>query len=235
MQPRRLVTFVEGYGEEDAVPSLVNHLLLGHEPWDCVLPDYEPFRVGQLGSLIKDEGKKWIDKLKVAAKTRKNLGGVLLIADGDLDLLHGQPFCAMKAAQHLSQLARQAGGGSFFSVAIVIALQEYESWLIAGVEWLAGKTYPDGRPGIQRDAVSPSGNLEEAPRDAKKWLSSHMNEGYKPTVDQGPLTRLLLKEDLTLVRQRMRSFRRLEHAIQVLVDACRSGRHVVSPEPPLPR
>jgi len=113
----------------------------------------------------------------------------------------------------------------------VFACQEYESWLIAGVEALAGRPLPpDGRPGVHPGTTAPAGNLELAPRDAKKWLGKHMASGYKPTMDQGPLTKLLV-ENLGPVRQRaLRSFRRLETALQELVNAIRSGNHIVTPE-----
>jgi hypothetical protein len=104
---------------------------------------------------------------------------------------------------------------------------EYETWLIAGVESLAGKPLPDGRPGVKAGAVAPSGNLEEAPRAAKGWLNANMDRGYKPAKDQKALTEMV---DVELIRKRgLRSFRRLENAVEQLADAVRSEQHVVTP------
>jgi len=139
----------------------------------------------------------------------------------------GQPFCAMHAARRLAEEAREVGGGSLFSVAIVFARIEYESWLIAGASSLGGKSFSDGRKELPAVIRPPQSDLEIAPRDAKGWFRSVMQTGYKPTRDQAELTRLV---DLDLIRQReMRSFRRLEAAIQELVGAIRSGNHAVTP------
>jgi hypothetical protein len=187
---------------------------------------------GSWGGLVKDGGKDCVRLLQAAARTRKNLGGVLLLLDGDLRRFQGQPFCARDAGYYLSERARAAGAGSLFSAASVLALQEYESWLIAGIESLAGKSLPDGRPGVRAGTTLPGGDLEVAPRGAKEWLGRRMDSGYAPTTDQEPLTRLLV-EDLDPVRkQGMRPFARLEAAVKQLVDAIRSGKHVVTPEPP---
>jgi hypothetical protein len=109
---------------------------------------------------------------------------------------------------------------------------EYESWIIACTERLAGQPLPDARAGIRIGSTPPTGNLEEAPRDAKKWLGERMEDGYKNTRDQEPLTRLMIHH-LDAIRTRpMRSFHRLENALAQLVAAIRSGQHIVSPLPP---
>lgn len=226
---KRIVLFVEGEGDEEAVPILVRHLLNEMKAWDALFLDPKPFRVGELGRLARHDGKEWVRFLKAAARERRNLGGVLLLLDGDLKGFREEQYCAKKAAQFLSERAREAGAGILFSVATVFALQEYESWLIAGIDTLAGKKLPDGRPGVCLGATCPEGDLEVAPRGAKGWLQQHMASGYKPTVDQAPLTKLLL-EDLASIRARnMRSFRRLESALEQLVRAIRSGKHALTP------
>lgn len=221
--------FLEGKGDLTAAPTLVSHLLTEQNAWDAMFLDPDPFRVGELGGLAKDKGRNLIRWLKAAAK-RKNLGGVMLLVDGDLDRFLGGPFCCRTAACYLSERAREAGGGVHFSVATVIAVREYESWLIAGIEALAGKPLPDGRPGIKAGATAPPGNIEVAPRGAKGWLAHVMEaSGYKPTVDQGPITKLLIKNLAPLRNRQLRSFRRFESAIKQLVEACRTGQHVVTP------
>ncbi len=92
---------------------------------------------------------------------------------------------------------------------------EFESWLIAGAESLAGKRFEDGRMEFPRSVPEIPNNPETAPRDAKGWFRGLMKKtGYSPTRDQAELTRLV---DLNAIRgRRMRSFRRLESAVSEL-------------------
>ena len=113
-----------------------------------------------------------------------------------------------------------------FSVAVVFARQEYETWLIAGVASLAGQRLPDGRL-IDPNAKAPVGDLEAGPRDAKGWLGAIVEGGYKPTRDQAALTRLV---DLEVIRARkLRSFQRLESAVSGLMEAVRCNTPIASP------
>jgi hypothetical protein len=224
---KRLVLFVEGPGDAQAVPVLVGKLCTPLNPWDVLTLDKDPFEVGSLGKLTADGHRNWIRWLKAAAK-RPALGGVLLLLDGDVRLGRGQVFCAITAARELATAAREAGAGSIFSVAVVFACREYESWLIAGIQSLAGQVIAGGeQQGVPEGTMPPAGNLEEDPRDAKGWLHDCLALGYKPTRDQEPLTRAV---DLEPIRQRaLRSFRRLESALEQLVIAIRTGQHISSP------
>jgi len=228
---KRLVLFVEGEGDALALPPLVSRVLPQHDPAQTLFLDGKPFRVGDLGGLVKSGAKEWIRLLKYARKTKKDLAAVLLVLDGDSKLFLKQPFCAKTAAFYLSEKAKEAGAGTVFSAAPVFALREYESWLIAGLEGLTGRPLPpDDRPGIKNDAIAPDGDLEASPRDAKGCLGKHMASGYKQTTDQAPLTKLLV-EKLDVARRRgMRSFRRFEEALAQLAAAVACGKHIVTPE-----
>jgi hypothetical protein len=228
MTPKRLVLLVEGHGDVEAAPVLLKRLLNESGAFDVVLPDPAPLRVGEYSRISKNEFGQWRRLLRVAAK-RKNVGGCLLLLDGDSRMkVDGQPFCAMRAARRLADEARKVGGGSVFSVALVFACMEFESWLIAGAQSLAGKRFEDGRIEFPETITGIPSNPESAPRDAKGWLRGLMKKtGYSATRDQAELTRLV---DLDLIRQKgMRSFRRLESAIDGLVNAIRSGEHAVTP------
>ena len=225
---KRLVLFVEGEGDATAVPVLVSRLITERNGWDSVTLDQEPFRVQNLQKLAKDDCRNWTRWLQ-AASLRGNLGGVLLILDGDIEKFAGEPFCPFRVAQHLVRKAQSVRAGEAFSVAVVFACQEYESWLIAGVESLAGRLFPDGRSGILAGTVPPQGDLEQAPRDAKGWLGKFMASGYSEAKDQESLTRLI---DLDVIRKRqLRSFRRMDSAVTQLLDAVRTGQHVSTPIP----
>ncbi|SRR5271157_965990 len=222
---RRLILFVEGEGEADAVPKLVRRLLTEMGDWQDILLDDEPFRVGQVSKLLKEDFHVWKRFLRASLK-RPNVGGVLLILDGDIGKVAGKDFCAAAAARSLAVAATHVGAGEIFSVAVVFARQEYETWLIAGIASLAGRRLPDGRP-IKANAKAPDGDLELSPRDAKGWLRAIVDGGYKPTRDQAALTTMV---DLEVIRARkLRSFRRLESAVSSLREAIRCNSPIVSP------
>jgi hypothetical protein len=225
------VLFVEGDGDKEAVPVLVTRLLTNLEAWGDLFLDTNPFVVGGVAQLTARDGRDWLRYLEAAGR-RRNVGAVLLLLDGDAERIRGESFCAKLFAIRLATLARQAGAGATFSLAVVFASQEYESWMIASADRLGGLPLPDGRPGLRAGATPPEGDLERAPRDAKGWLDRNMDGGYSPTRDQGPLTRLFV-DHLAGVRQRqMRSFRRLENAVRQIVEAVRGGTPIATPDDP---
>ena len=227
MTPKRLVLLVEGQGDVEAAPILLSRLLHEYGAFDAVFLDPDPFRVGEFAKISKDEFCKWRRFLQAAAK-RKSLGGCLLLLDGDSGVkVDAKPFCATRAARRLAEEARKVGAGSLFSVAIVFACMEFESWLIASAGSLVGKRFSDGRSEFPETIGEVPRDPESAPRGAKEWFRRVMKTGYSPTRDQAELTRLV---DLNLIRQQgMRSFRRLESAIKELVGAIRPGEHAVTP------
>lgn len=222
---KRLVLFVEGEGEVDAVPILLKRLLKEKgEPFDILLDD-APFRVGSVDKLIKGDFRDW-KRFLLASLKRANVGGVLVILDGDIEKAGGEEFCAAAVATSLTGAAMHVGAGKTFSVAVVFARQEYETWLIAGIASLAGQRLPDGRL-IESNAKAPEGDLEASPRDAKGWLRAIVEGGYKPTRDQAEFTKLV---DLEVIRSRnLRSFRRLESAVTSLLEAIRCDKPIASP------
>lgn len=224
---KKLVLFVEGDADKDAALLLIKRLLSEIGAWDCLLLDPNPVRTGGLTKITGKLAAKWQNLLRVALK-RHNVGAVLLLLDGDHRRCEDQSFCAFRAASLLASRACGEGAGRVFSVACVFALQEYESWLLAGIDSLAGVELPDGRPGVRADASVPEGDLELAPRDAKRAIGSLMIKGYKPALDQEPLTKVV---NLNAIRsQNLRSFRRLENALAQLVDAVRTGKHIATPK-----
>jgi hypothetical protein len=242
MNRKRLVLMVEGQGDMEAAPVLVDRLLKEYHAaesvFDILYLDRVPFRVGEYSKIrgkekqqgVHDFGE-WQRFLKAALTTRKNVGGCILLLDGDSTIkMEGKPFCAAQAARLLTAEAKKVGAGSTFSLAVVFACMEFESWLIAGIDSLLGKTFEDGRrvipESLSKDLKAP--NNPEKKRDAKGWFRQILKGGYKPTRDQAELTKIV---DLNLIRGRneMRSFRRMESAIKAMIDAIRSGSHVVSP------
>jgi hypothetical protein len=225
---KKIVLFTEGEGDDDAIPVLIGRLItdIDHSYWRHLAIDADVFRIGGIERITGKKRDQWVKKLKAAAK-RPGMAGVLVVLDGDADQVEGQPFCSGKTAALLASRAKEIGGGTIFSLACVFARREFESWLLAGIDSLAGKLLSDGRPGVRAGASFDSRFVEDHPRDAKGALSTFMESGYKPTVDQRELTRLV---DLNMIRKcNLRSFRRLESAVQELCEGIIAGRHFVSP------
>ncbi len=221
---KKVVLFVEGEGEAEAAPRLVSRIVTELNGWDAVTVDPATFRVGNLAKVSKNGHAIWQDKLQASLK-RQSVGGILLLLDGDAKQIGGEPFCAMECAIELAAKARDVGGGSVFSTAVVFACQEFESWFIAAAAGFDG--LPGGRRLKLPTTLPP--NPETSPRDAKGWLRSVVAGGYRPTRDQAVFAEAL---NLKLLRElKVRSFARLEHAVSELINACRSGTHFVSPAP----
>jgi hypothetical protein len=230
---KRLVLIGEGHGEVGALPILIRKLLEERNAHEALFVDNQIIRARNPSGLIKWDKKsaaansaEWLRFLRVAS-LRKNLGGVLAVFDGDADLFpagSANAFCAKTAAQLMASVAIQAGAGKTFSLAVVFAIKEFESWIIAGAESLVGKTYPDGRPILKARTALPHPNPEST---GKHWLEAN-TYSYKPSRDQSGLIDLV---DLPLIRSRsIRSFRRLEDAIDQLLDAVKKGEFVTTPD-----
>jgi hypothetical protein len=226
---KRLVLVGEGFGEASALPTLVAKLLEEKDANRVFFVDREVIREPCPVRWDKDKNRpdfhKWVLRVTLASR-RRDTGGVLAIYDGDAPSFppgSGSPFCAATAAKAMAAAAEGARAGKAFSLAVVFACVEYETWLIAGIESLAGKQFKDGRPALPAALKFPSGAPES---HGKRWLEE-VFPGYRPTLHQSALTEML---DLNLVRTRqLRSFQRLEHAMDQLLAANHSGPHVSTP------
>ena len=118
---KRIVLFVEGEGDTNAVPQLVSRLLSEQDAWKSLILDPHPFRVRGINKLVKHEYSEWKKKLSASLK-RRNVGGVLLLLDGDAKKVGSDPFCAATVARALAMEAGTVGAGSTFSVAVVFAV-----------------------------------------------------------------------------------------------------------------
>jgi len=225
---RRLVLFGEGTGDKSGGYWLTKNPLTELAAWDHFsFAEKDCLKAGDLGGLLKDHCAKWRTLLRHAQR-KSNLGGVLLLLDGDSDKkVLREAFCAKTHATTLAIAARDVGAGSFYSAAVVFACREFESWLIAGVASLAGVELTNGLPGIKAGTYPPDVDLEQSIRGAKEWLGQHMTQPYKPPLHQAEFARRVSFHEIR--NRRMRSFGRLEKAIKEIVEACRTGRHVSTP------
>jgi hypothetical protein len=130
-------------------------------------------------------------------------GGVLVLRDGDGDGDDKDVDCPVQ----LAGMLQPAQGLVPVEVQVVIAYREYESWFLAAADSL--RAHPD----VRDDAVAPAN--PEGKRDAKRELEKLMLESYKETRHQPKFSALM---DLEVAARNSRSFRRLVHAVEVLVS-----------------
>jgi hypothetical protein len=185
---------VEGQGEVEALRILIGKLI-DWEHQRVTIP--RPKSANGRHNLTKTDG---LERLLELARRERECDGTLVLLDADED-------CAAELARELAQRARRLDLP--FPVAVVCAKCEYEAWFLASLETIAGHV------GIPADARF-EGEVEEI-GGVKGWLSRQMPGTlmYKETQNQASMTHWL---DPELVRLKSRSFRRLEHAIQELLE-----------------
>jgi len=228
---KRLVLLGEGHGEVSALPILIARLLQEKAAGDSLYLDRDVIRTGSSRLVKWDKSKsqpdysQWVSRVALAAR-RREVGGVLAVYDGDFTMFPAgspSPFCAATAAKSMAAAAVSAGAGKMFSLSVVFACPEYETWLVAGAESFAGRHLSDGRLLLAQDVSLPVGEQECR---GKGWLEEHC-VSYRPTRDQRSLTELL---DFRFVRaKKLRSFTRLEHAVEQLLEAAAADRHISTP------
>lgn len=149
---------------------------------------------------------------------REGCDGILIVEDTDTD------SCPVELAASLADEARRRNAN--VPISVVCPHSEYETWFI-------GSLSEDSGHEIRRQlGIDESENAPidfESIRGAKEWLSARMSHSsYKPTRHQAALTHHI---DLNLVHTRSRSFRRLCHALEELLDALDGGMAPVTPLP----
>ena len=226
-----MVLLGEGHGEVSALPILVQKLLKEKEATRRLPLDKNVIRFGASRVFRwrraerRPDFSEWVNGVTLAGR-RSDGGAVLAIYDGDFKSFppgSGISFCPATAAKEFASAATQAGAGITFSLSVVFACVEYETWLVAGAESLRGRRFKDGRLVLAATAKPASGQPES---HGKRWLEDHC-ESYRPARDQAALTEML---DLGYIRDKnLRSFRRLEHALDELLKAVAEKAHTVTP------
>ena len=206
-----IIAIVEGAGDKNAVPSLVRRILWERfGRYDIQVPRARAKSANGKPNLIRN----FEDFIKNAMKER--CAAILVMLDADAD-------CPVELARNFTRRAEALNAP--VPIAIVCAKSEYETWFICS---LSG-SYGDGirrRLNMQSGAICP--NDPESIRDAKGWLEERMpsDRAYKPILDQDDLTHHIA---IDLVHEKSRTFRRLYHAVEELVDAVDAGASAVTP------
>lgn len=201
-----LITFVEGEGDQAAVPVLLSRILSTYQSYQWYAS--RTIRVGSLGSF-----RKRLENFLDYVRRDPDCGGALVL----LDLDDG---CPRNEALALAQAIN--GYGLPFPVAVVFAHREFEAWFLASISSISYhfEFFSDG--------LSYVGEPEDL-RAAKAWLSDQMPAGkiYKETLHQKQFAEVL---DLRHAFAHSRSFRRLYKAVgEVLAQSAAGVRGVVTP------
>lgn len=170
----KLGVLVEGHGEHYAAPILVRRIAAS-----LGVTDVTPTVIRQPRTTILRPGELERAVLLLANKVGER-GAVLVLIDADDD-----PACELGPVI----LRRAQAARSDRPIGVVLAVREYEAWLLASASSLRGKR------GLPADLEAPA--MPEAIRDAKGWLGQRMPRGYSPTADQPALTGIF---DLELAR-----------------------------------
>lgn len=189
----RIVTIVEGHGEQLALPGLLRRIAgdLG-----CYAAVPEPIRIGKDKLLKAGELERAV---KLAALQADPGDGILVLLDANGD-------CPAQLASEL--LGRARGPAREREIRIVLAKREFECWFIAAAESIAGHR------GLRADLNSPPD--PEAIGGAKRWLARHIvgSRSYRETRDQPALVEIF---DLGMARERAPSFDKFVRDVESLL------------------
>jgi len=168
---KSIACVVEGHGDVEAIPILVRRVAERVDPpivanvWTAIrTPKSKLIKPGELERAVE-----------FAARTVSGTGAVLVVLDADDD-------CPAAAGPALQQ--RASNVRAHLPVAVVLAKREFETWLIAAAESIAGHA------GLPLGLAAPA--LPETISGAKEWLARSMEgtRNYSPTIDQPTLARL---------------------------------------------
>ena len=203
----KIYLVVEGHGEADkpypdqdpAAKVLVAKMLQYVQCWRWFPSKRDPWRLGGGGFYPRTEN---LLRVLEAHKQFADCAAVLVLFDLEDD-------CPHDIGPQIATQIRERDPWPF-SILVVCAYREYESWFLASLETIQNGHKYEGDP--------------ETRRDAKGWLERKFD--YKETRDQATYTQRL---DVVLARERSRSFERLCHAFEQLRGACENDNVMVTP------
>ena len=200
--PVRMAAIVEGHGEVDAVPVLVQRIAAELDP--PLFPRVEPVLRTAASQLRKADVLE--RRVEYAARKLEGRGGILILIDCDWS----SDACPKFDAPPLLERAHRVRPN--MPISVVLAYQEYEAWFIAAAESLRGQR---GLPADLTPVPEP-----ERIRGAKEWISNRMprTKPYTETTDQAALTQIF---DMAAAR-RADSFDKCYREITRLLNALRS-------------
>lgn len=210
---KRLVCVGEGHGEVKALPRLCHDIrrYLGATEWavdpeivrlprsDFVAPSFGSRRNTMCNPVALGRG------IQLAQRRPAPANAVLIVCDADDD-------CAVAWARSVQSL--QPYG---VEVAGVMAVREYEAWLLSNID---------------ERALRDAGIVDPETRRNAKGALARVIPGYAPTTHQLDLT---LRVDIDRVRARSKSFDKLVRTVAALFDITAPDRRPISTPPPVHR
>lgn len=173
MKPPIIACIVEGHGEVDSVPVLIERIARRHDPSRGVRV-VPPLRTPRNRFTQRPEEMRRMVELAVRLQGG-GPGGVLILMDADRDL----PCQFGPTLQDRAASIRPDR-----SIRVVLAVAEFEAWFLAAARSLT-------KEGLPADIMAPP--APEAIRDAKGWLDARLRQsrgsGYAETVDQPRFSR----------------------------------------------
>ena len=193
-----IVPVVEGPGDVSAFPSLLGRILWERYERTDVIVAQGTSRVVKANGRQNLENK--LERFLQHALNKPECDAILVLLDTDGE-------CPVELAQQLSQRCEQIG--LTCPVEIVCAHWSYESWFLASLETIKGQRGISEAAALSLDA--------EDIQNPKQWLTKQMPDGqaYKETLHQASLSSFI---DIELTYHNSRSFRRLCHALELLLD-----------------
>ena len=193
-----IIPVVEGVGDATALPGLLGRILLERYNRPDVMVAQGRTNVVTANGRQKLESK--LENFLQHAQNKPECDAILVLLDADDD-------CPVNLAQGILKRCEQLGLTS--PVEIVCAHREYESWFLASLDTIKGQRGISDTAALSHDA--------EDVQNPKQWLTNQMPPGraYKETTHQAPLTQHI---DIGMAHNNSRSFRRLCHALELLLD-----------------
>ncbi|MEY2585557.1 MAG: hypothetical protein QOD80_1583 [Verrucomicrobiota bacterium] len=184
---------VEGHGEVDALPILLQRLLF--DVRDDSFVRINPALRIKVGSFLRDDDyfAKYVEL--AARKAKAHDGGSILI------LLDSEDDCPAELGPDLAR--RAAAVRNDVPTVVALAHREYETWFLAAARSLRGIA------GLATDLDPPAD--PEAIRDAKGWLSAQMPSPYNEPNDQPAFTRQFSFDEAACVPSFARLRGKLQH------------------------
>ena len=207
---------VEGHGEVDAVPALLNNWFLFRRFVNFRSLDKAVRAPGTKALLAPYDRERQLGieyYVRLAAGSRPD--AILVILDADDE-------CHDRQTRHPYQplgpelLERATGVMAHIPVGVVVTNREFESWFMAGYRRLRTKNL------LPYAAHLPAGLDIESPRDCKGLMTQLMGRTYSPTADQKEFVRGITFR--MYMRQKSGSFDKLVRELERLTAQARLHR-----------
>lgn len=204
----KIVTIVEGEGEQGAVPILIRRVAEELGIFDVNGYNTIPTQRNRFPRMAVERDRA----MAAARRGAQGDGAILVLLDSD-----GEPPCV--DSRHRSSPCILGGDllreieplAAALPVAVIMAEREFEAWFVAAASSLIGSR------GLEAGTKAPED--PDSIRDAKGWLTARMeraDHAYNPTADQARFTE---RFDMEMARQRSPSFDRCYREIERLIRA----------------